>query len=95
MVTSVSVDETAQPAQWCARYAAELLRDLPIGPFSDRDLRKLTRRKISSVKPVDFMLGQRTALALHDKGWRKLSRNEPCPCGSGKKYKLCCWTSKS
>ena len=21
----------------------------------------------------------------------KHSRNEPCPCGSGKKYKKCCW----
>ena len=21
---------------------------------------------------------------------RKISRNEPCPCGSGKKYKKCC-----
>ncbi|MGL5525072.1 MAG: SEC-C metal-binding domain-containing protein [Aeromonas veronii] len=20
----------------------------------------------------------------------KIGRNEPCPCGSGKKYKLCC-----
>jgi hypothetical protein len=22
---------------------------------------------------------------------KKLSRNDPCPCGSGKKYKKCCW----
>jgi SEC-C motif len=22
---------------------------------------------------------------------KKLSRNTPCPCGSGKKYKHCCW----
>ena len=22
---------------------------------------------------------------------KKLSRNAPCPCGSGKKYKACCW----
>ncbi|MGE3805870.1 MAG: SEC-C metal-binding domain-containing protein [Gemmataceae bacterium] len=22
---------------------------------------------------------------------KKLSRNDPCPCGSGKKYKRCCW----
>lgn len=25
----------------------------------------------------------------------KISRNAPCPCGSGKKYKRCCWPSKS
>jgi len=23
-------------------------------------------------------------------GGRKIGRNEPCPCGSGKKYKYCC-----
>lgn len=23
--------------------------------------------------------------------WRKTGRNEPCPCGSNKKYKRCCW----
>jgi len=23
-------------------------------------------------------------------GTKKLGRNEPCPCGSGKKYKKCC-----
>ncbi|OWK45527.1 SEC-C metal-binding domain-containing protein [Fimbriiglobus ruber] len=22
---------------------------------------------------------------------KKISRNDPCPCGSGKKYKKCCW----
>jgi len=22
---------------------------------------------------------------------KKLGRNEPCPCGSRKKYKHCCW----
>jgi uncharacterized protein YchJ len=22
---------------------------------------------------------------------KKLSRNAPCPCGSGKRYEACCW----
>ncbi len=22
---------------------------------------------------------------------KKIGRNDPCPCGSGKKYKSCCW----
>ncbi len=26
-------------------------------------------------------------------GRAKIGRNEPCPCGSGKKYKRCCWLS--
>ena len=24
----------------------------------------------------------------------KVNRNSPCPCGSGKKYKFCCWSSR-
>jgi uncharacterized protein len=26
---------------------------------------------------------------------QKVGRNDPCPCGSGKKYKKCCWASES
>ena len=26
--------------------------------------------------------------------WKAASRNDPCPCGSGKKYKLCCFASQ-
>jgi len=25
---------------------------------------------------------------------KKVGRNDPCPCGSGKKYKLCCGKTK-
>ena len=25
---------------------------------------------------------------------KKVGRNEPCPCGSGRKYKHCCWQKK-
>jgi len=24
----------------------------------------------------------------------KVGRNDPCPCGSGKKFKKCCWTGR-
>ena len=25
----------------------------------------------------------------------KAKRNDPCPCGSGKKYKSCCWSQQN
>ncbi|MFH1744841.1 MAG: preprotein translocase subunit SecA [bacterium] len=28
---------------------------------------------------------------LKDESGNKIGRNDPCPCGSGKKYKKCCW----
>jgi preprotein translocase subunit SecA len=30
----------------------------------------------------------KAAPVVHD-GWEKTPRNAPCPCGSGKKYKMC------
>jgi SEC-C motif-containing protein len=32
----------------------------------------------------------RPAFAIGSRGTRKVGRNQPCPCGSGKKYKKCC-----
>ena len=29
--------------------------------------------------------------AQDERRWQQTGRNEPCPCGSGKKYKRCCW----
>ena len=34
----------------------------------------------------------RTAAAPHENG-KPIGRNDPCPCGSGKKYKKCCGRS--
>ena len=42
----------------------------------------------SSVK--DIHLNNEEPIAVVEK---KIARNEPCPCGSGKKYKQCCGKS--
>jgi uncharacterized protein YecA (UPF0149 family) len=34
--------------------------------------------------------GQNLAPAAKDAEGHKVGRNDPCPCGSGKKYKKCC-----
>ena len=26
--------------------------------------------------------------------WKNVGRNDPCPCGSGKKAKNCCWSKR-
>jgi Protein of unknown function (DUF1186)/SEC-C motif len=40
--------------------------------------------------------GLRASLAIpHRDPLRKVGRNDPCPCGSGKKFKKCCLTSAS
>jgi len=47
-------------------------------PVTDSDLRSVIQWIIDHKNTVKY-----------DKP--KTSRNEPCPCGSGKKYKKCCW----
>ncbi|MBI3327944.1 MAG: SEC-C domain-containing protein, partial [Nitrospinae bacterium] len=43
------------------------------------DLLKPDRSRLGSIKPVPFRRED-----------TKVGRNDPCPCGSGKKYKYCC-----
>jgi uncharacterized protein YecA (UPF0149 family) len=44
-------------------------------------------------KIVKIDLGRLTAMQLARKP-PKVGRNEPCPCGSGKKFKKCCLVTK-
>jgi uncharacterized protein YecA (UPF0149 family) len=39
--------------------------------------------------PANVMDWVRT-LELHGAERKRIGRNDPCPCGSGKKYKKCC-----
>ncbi len=48
-----------------------------------------------SLEIVDFLLEFEkditgSAATLPETGTQKVARNDPCPCGSGKKYKKCC-----
>jgi len=58
----------------------ELLRKL--GPDFDRFAKKTDVRALSA----------RHRRILNDTGRVKIGRNDPCACGSGKKFKKCCYT---
>jgi preprotein translocase subunit SecA len=51
------------------------------------DLQPLTER---SEKPMFFSHGGEEPSAPQKREGKKVGRNDPCPCGSGKKYKRCC-----
>ena len=42
------------------------------------------------VKNIHLSDGKETVKATPKKAAPKVGRNDPCPCGSGKKYKQCC-----
>ena len=46
-----------------------------------------------SAERIDFVKKIRQQSML--KGLNKIGRNDPCPCGSGKKYKHCCLKNKN
>jgi len=46
--------------------------------------------RMPSIECVDFVKQQPSTIEVDGKILRKVGRNEPCPCGSGKKYKHCC-----
>ncbi len=62
-----------------ARTATEDRRPAPVAPSaSDSPYGKAARPDTESKKPVVLTAAE------------KVGRNDPCPCGSGKKYKKCC-----
>ncbi len=46
--------------------------------------------RMPSVECIDFVKQKPTTIQVGNKNLRQVGRNEPCPCGSGKKYKRCC-----
>ncbi|QUI24939.1 preprotein translocase subunit SecA [Vallitalea pronyensis] len=53
-----------------------------------RPARKIERERVAKVTSTNR--GEQTAKEPVRRKERKVGRNEPCPCGSGKKYKHCC-----
>ena len=41
-------------------------------------------------KSYNYMLYEKTVKKRNNQNNNKIGRNDPCPCGSGKKYKQCC-----
>lgn len=55
-------------------------------------LEKITGKKAADVAKTKPFIPPVTRLSLPRKPdvQQKVGRNDPCPCGSGKKYKVCC-----
>jgi len=67
---------------------------LGLGRFFAHAVPQLTQvvaRTRAGDSPVAIMAGLRQAA---EDRWRSVGRNDPCPCGSGRKAKLCCWSRR-
>jgi preprotein translocase subunit SecA len=50
----------------------------------------IARRETPAKPPAPVQAGGDGQKQKHKVGGKKIGRNDPCPCGSGKKYKHCC-----
>jgi len=79
--------------------AALILFEMDRAPDACAELEALRPRYAilgaeGTVEKIDQTVAASHAKSEMEKnGGGKTGRNAPCPCGSGKKYKRCCWTS--
>jgi uncharacterized protein len=55
---------------------------------AERPLKKIARQLMAGARPEAVMSALRQDLRER---WSGVGRNDPCPCGSGRKAKHCCW----
>jgi len=63
------------------------------GEILNADAVEAIRRSLNGVLP-DHIKHVRIHLTPRQLRRGKVGRNEPCPCGSGKKFKRCCYTGR-
>lgn len=49
-----------------------------------------TLKEAEAIQYSHLTTKERKATIVPVRNYPKISRNKPCPCGSGKKYKKCC-----
>jgi uncharacterized protein len=58
---------------------------------AEQPLKKITRQLGAGTRPEAIMSALRRDM---QERWRGVGRNDPCPCGSGRKAKHCCWSRR-
>jgi hypothetical protein len=66
------------------KYRYQEVKEIGQRSLDARPSRRFVAGRTSSI-PKDVALDEQLAANV------KVGRNAPCPCGSGKKYKKCCW----
>jgi uncharacterized protein YecA (UPF0149 family) len=88
-------EEKYAQAHECLTEARELFKPLGMTKEAEALSQRLVRLDEAAARSIDAMRAELypglggDAKADKKKGSR-IGRNDPCPCGSGKKYKKCC-----
>jgi len=58
---------------------------------AEKPLKQVTERRKQGLSPETIMAELRVESMVR---WKGIGRNDPCPCGSGRKAKRCCWSQR-
>ncbi len=58
---------------------------------AEKPLKQVIERRSQGLSPEAVMAELRAESLLR---WKGIGRNDPCPCGSGRKAKQCCWAQR-
>jgi uncharacterized protein len=59
--------------------------------YTEQPLKKIAQQQAAGARPEAIMSALRQDM---QERWRGVGRNDPCPCGSGRKAKHCCWNRR-
>ena len=91
-IYQAKIEKTPEPTQQSrataqndpGQQSAAPRRPAPINPALNRNIMNAMNRPVATANPTGPQGPRRVSAAA------KVGRNDPCPCGSGKKYKNCC-----
>jgi len=87
VVTCRTVIKTGSNDQ--AQQSAERRQNMKMNAVHETPENVLAREKTPSEPQKTFQYGKGDVSPTDPSTWGKVARNDPCPCGSGKKYKHC------
>ena len=88
-VLSSLVQTASVTLAYCA-WSETILQELPVMPFSEDEVQRLTNGAVKNSLNFFVPKSQNERDRLIKKHTTKQGRNDPCACGSGKKFKNCC-----
>ena len=62
--------------------------------FNQHELERKRRRELDDLNLISASMDEQEGHKPLERTEEKIGRNDPCPCGSGKKYKKCCGDEK-
>jgi len=83
-----AIDETAAGALKNTEGIIRWLKRLPESPYSASEIQEMTGTPLGL--PYLGHFTQSGSVRSSSSTTKRTGRNDPCPCGSGKKYKRCC-----